>query len=169
MEITTKGFRGWWILMSKYSRIELKKIVRDWLIKHLSKNFQGMNYKILLEENLGNIYGLNSQLKFKVDVLAIIEYNGKKELIMINIMNDGSSIGLKNILEMRMMCQAAKPIEAYLLSTDGLAKPIQTMMYSQNRDKNSLKYSDNAYLELWRFNAERSELDGDRPILPYFT
>ena len=66
-----------------------------------------------------------------------------------------------------MMCQAAKPLEAYLFSTDGLSRPIQAMMYSQNRDTNSLKYSDNAYLEVWRFNADRSELDGNRPILPY--
>ena len=154
-------------MMVKFSRIELKESAGDWLSNHLSKYYQGMNYQILLGVNLGNIDGLNSQLKFKVDVLAIIDYNGENKLIMINIMNDGSSIGLKNILEMRMMCQAAKPIEAYLLSTDGLAKPIQTMMYSQNRDKNSLKYCDNSYLQLWRFNAERIELDGNRPILPY--
>ena len=153
--------------MVKISRTVLKKSAANWLIKHLSRNYEGMSYQIFIGEKLGNINELSSQLKFKVDVLAIIDYYGEKEMIMINIMNDGSSIGLKHILEMRMMCQAAKPIEAYLLSTDGLSRPIQTMMYSQDRDKKALTYADDKCLEIWRFNAEKSKLEGDVPIMPY--
>ncbi len=152
--------------MMKISRKELKESVVVWLDNHLSRNYKGLNFQMFLSKNLGDIKELNSQLKFKVDVLAMIENNGKKELIMINIMNHGSSIGLKHILEMRMMCQAAKPIEAYLLSTDGLSRPIQTMMYSQDRDKKALNYDDDKYLEIWRFNLEKSQLEGNIPIIP---
>ena len=155
------------------SRKDLKNSAAKWLEGHLLQNYQGTNWKIFLDANLAMMpelrgYQNHNLLKFKVDVIAIIkDSSGEINLLMINIMNYGSSIGLKHILEMRMMCQAAKPLEAYLFSTDGLSRPIQAMMYSQNRDKNSLKYSDNAYLEVWRFNADRSELDGNRPILPY--
>ena len=51
--------------MVKFSRIELKESAGNWLSNHLSKYYQGMNYQILLGVNLGNIDGLNSQLRIQ--------------------------------------------------------------------------------------------------------
>ena len=160
-------------MSDKLSRSRIKTSVAKWLTEHISVNYEQVISEVVIDANLAMLpqlrgYSNHSQLKFKIDVVGILRSKSSDEvtLILVNVMDDKSSIGLKQILAMRMMCQAAKPVEALLLSTDGLSRPVQTMMYSRKRDRKALQYDGDKCLELWRFDAITSQLDGDCPIMP---
>jgi len=152
---------------------EFEDSVTRWLENHTQKKYgKTHDVKILHRSYLAKDEVLkkskynHSNLLFAPHFTVVLTRKKDGEVTLILVAVYTKTIALKEIGELKLYCRMANPVEALMLSTDGLSSPVETMLLSKGRDKTALEYGNGKFIEIWRFDAVNDKLDGTNRIMP---
>ena len=151
---------------------EFEDSVARWLENHAQKKYGNTHDVEILhrsylarDEVLKKSKYNHSNLFFAPHFTIVLTRKEYEDVTLILVTVSTKTIALKEIGELRLYCRMANPVEALLLSADGLSSPVETMLLSEGRDKRLLRYDTGKDIEIWRFDADNDKLDGKR-IMP---
>ena len=141
--------------------------LEKWLQDFLGKKYGGCSHinviqpktslnrltDINLKLNIPNI----SFLDFKPDILGILTHVKTNETELVFLNREVKAFGLREIGEMVCYCRLANPKIALMISSQGLASPIDKMI-NHNKRNDIISYN-NRNIFIFRWDREKDEID----------
>jgi len=158
--------------MSYNKEKELYPEIVDWLKSFLEDRFSKWDVSIFdtHREYLNSFLSRkNFNIKeagtyqIKVDVTGILQKNGETKLVFVETKN--TSITLKDISQILGYSKVANPVYSFLISPEGVSKPVQNLFEVYDR-YDILKYSSDGKIRIYQWKEASKEPDFSSVIPP---
>ncbi|MGH9877913.1 MAG: hypothetical protein ACRD5H_09760 [Nitrososphaerales archaeon] len=105
-----------------------------------------------------------STYKIRVDLLGLVFEKNMCRMAFVEV--KVSALSLMNFSQLLGYCKIVKPESAFLISPQGMAKPLNQLLTHFNR-VDILEFDKNRFIRVARWNSSRNAIDFDSVIPPF--
>lgn len=147
---------------------EFEKIIEEWLLRFL-KNRYSKDYDVKVTRPNSNLSKIAlkeiktierySSFEFKPDILGILSHKKSKKIKLIFLNRSISAISLKDIGELRLYSNLAKPELSLIASPKGLPEEINLLLLDKKIQESLLNYEKDKSIILFRWVINKNNID----------
>jgi len=147
------------------TKTELTNILKEWLSKFLSRKYPDSDIEVLIpsralssleNQKLKRVQNI-SFFNFRPDVLGILTKENSNNIKLVFLNREVSTWGLKDIGVMQLYCRIAKPLHAFMASTQGLAPQIDRIINHHKRHE-LISYNGEK-IKIFRYDLSLNDVD----------